>query len=217
MAIPYRYNPVALHPIRTLKQVCRIYEASIPPSERKPVKAIRAMATRDEYRLIAALRGDTVLGFAATFAPPNESFALLEYLAVDESSRGGGIGAGLFRAAVEALPETSRRASLLVEVEAEVGDGNDREQRRRRQAFYRRLGCRRVAGLAYELPLRTTGEPPPPPMQLMIHQPADAHRLDRRTLEAALRDIYHRVYDQLPDDPRINRMLAGVPDALSLD
>jgi hypothetical protein len=102
---------------------------------------------------------------------------------------------------------------LLVEVEAESGDGAELEQRRRRQAFYRRLGCRRVTGLAYALPLRTAGVPPP--MELMVHQAEGS--IDRSTLEAALRSIYGRVYDQPADDPRVDRMLAGIPNPAPLD
>src|SRR4051812_37522880 len=101
MAIPVRYELVTTRPAGILDEVCRIYDASIPASERKPIDAIRAMATRPDYRLIAALRDVAVLGFAALFAPPDETFALLEYLAVGEASRGGGIGASLFRAAAD--------------------------------------------------------------------------------------------------------------------
>jgi GNAT superfamily N-acetyltransferase len=214
MAIAIRCKFVSAQPTWILDEVCRIYEASIPASERKPVEAIRAMATRPDYRLIAAVREGVVLGFAALFAPPEESFALLEYMAVDEASRGGGIGADLFRAAVDAV--SPRNAMLLVEVEAEVGEGDDREQRRRRQAFYRRLGCRRVAGLAYELPLHVAGRPPA--MELMVYPPAMADgRLDSRTVEAALHGIYEKVYDQPADDPRIPRMIAGLTDPILLD
>jgi GNAT superfamily N-acetyltransferase len=212
MAIAIRCKFVSAQPTWILDEVCRIYEASIPASERKPVEAIRAMATRPDYRLIAALRDDAVLGFAALFAPPDEPFALLEYMAVDEALRGGGVGAGLFRAAVEGLASPDKM--LLVEVEA--GAGDEREPRRRRLAFYRRLGCRRVAGLAYELPLHVAGRPPA--MELMVYPPATANgRLARRTVESALRRIYAKVYDQPADDPRIARMIAGLADPMLLD
>jgi GNAT superfamily N-acetyltransferase len=148
MAPSIRYQILAAHGGSTLKQVGRIYEASIPPSERKPVEAIRAMAAHDEYRLVAALRDDTVLGFVALFAPPDETFALLEYLAVDKAARGAGIGAGLFRAAADAVASARRPLGLLLEVEADqAGDPADIRHRRRRIAFDRRLGCRRASGL----------------------------------------------------------------------
>jgi len=197
-----------------LPAIAGIYEASIPASERKPVSAIWEMAGRPDYRLIAATVGQQVVGFAAVFAPPDDSFALLEYLAVDESARGRGMGAGLFRTAVDALNRETRPRSPLVEIEADVGDECDHDARRRRQAFYRRLGCRRIADLDYQLPLRTAGVPPA--MHLYIHRGASIVPLPRAQLARALRRIYADVYARSADDPRIAQMLARVSDPVSL-
>jgi GNAT superfamily N-acetyltransferase len=214
MLTPVRCEFVPTHPASILDEVVRIYEASIPASERKPIDALRAMATRRDYRLIAALRDDVVLGFAALFAPPDETFALLEYLAVDEASRGGGIGATLFRAAAASLarPDTM----LLVEVDAEAGDGDELEQRRRRQAFYRRLDCRRVRSLRYDLPLRTAGQIPPL-MNLFVHGGVAVGPIARAELARVLRGVYEHVYGQRAGDSRIDRMVADVADPIELD
>jgi hypothetical protein len=175
------------------------------------------MARRPDYRLIVATHEQTVLGFAAVFAPPDEAFALLEYLAVDERFRGGGVGGGLFRAAVETLAGEGRGGPLLLEVEAPVGDdATGRAQQERRRAFYRRLGCRQVAGLDYLLPLRTASTAPPP-MHLFAHVTAPAVSLSRADLERALRVIYSRVYGQDADDPRIAVMMAPVGDPVGFD
>ena len=200
--------------VDAIESVCRIYEASIPASERKPVEAIRDMAKRPDYRLLTAVSDGRVLGFAAVFTPPGEFFALLEYLAVDPAVRGAGIGAGLFRAAVEAVGGGAAGGRwMLIEVDADVSDdAADLHLRRRRQAFYRRLGCRRVAGLAYELPLRTRGLPPP--MHLFVH---GGIALTRPELGRALRIIYPQVYGQPAGDPRIDRMLAAVSDPIVFD
>jgi len=197
-----------------LQAIARIYEASIPPSERKPVSAIWEMAGRPDYRLVAATDSQHVVGFAAVFAPPDDPFALLEYLAVDETTRGRGLGAGLFHTTVEALNRDTRSKSLLVEVEADVGGECDHEARRRRLAFYRRLDCRRIADLDYQLPLRTAGVPPA--MHLYIHRGANDAPLPRAELARALRRIYAHVYAQRSDDPRIDDMLARVTDPVSL-
>lgn len=203
-----------------IDSVCRIYEASIPASERKPVEAIRAMARRPDYRLPTAVSDGRILGFASVFAPPGESFALLEYLAVDAAARGAGVGSGLFRAAVEATGGGGAAAGarwMLLEVDADVSDdAADLHERRRRQAFYRRLGCRRVAGMAYELPLHTSGGPPPP-MHLFVHGVPGGVTPSRADLGHALRVIYPQVYGQPAGDTRIDRMLAAVPDPVAFD
>jgi GNAT superfamily N-acetyltransferase len=199
-----------------LSDLIGIYEASIPASERKPAEAIRDMACRSDYRLVVATQDQTLLGFAAVFAPPDENFALLEYLAVDERFRGGGIGAGLFRAAVRTLEDDARAGPLLIEVEALEGDPAERARQERRRAFYRRLGCRRVAGLDYLLPLRAAAAPPPPVMHLFARVAANVP-LSRADLERALGVIYPRVYGQHADDPRIAAMLAAVGDPVGLE
>ena len=196
---------------------CRIYEASIPASERKPTDAIRGMAARPDYRLLTAVLDERVIGFATLFAPPGERFALLEYLAVDEAARGAGIGAELFRAVVNATAVAGSARWLLLEVDADVDDDPaDLHQQRRRQAFYRRLGCRRVAGVDYELPLRTPGGRPPP-MHLFVHDAGSRRAISRTDLLQALRVVYQDVYGQPADDPRIDAMLAGVPDPIEFD
>jgi GNAT superfamily N-acetyltransferase len=200
-----------------LDHVGRIYESSIAPSGRKPATDLLAMAGRSDYRVIAALDNEQILGFATVFAPPDEPLALLEYLAVDEAHRGRGTGAGLFRFAVETLAREGRAGPLLVEVDSEPDETSASASHpgRRRHAFYRRLGCRRIEGLAYHLPLRTAGLPPP--MDLFVHPIRSADlALHRGDLERALRLIYHRVYAQSPDDPRIDRMLTILPDPIHL-
>jgi GNAT superfamily N-acetyltransferase len=196
--------------------VCRIYETAIPASERKPSAAFREMGRRPDYRWTLARREQAVIGFATVFVPPGESFALLEYLAVDEPFRGGGVGAGLFRAVVADLASRVCPRVLLVEVEADdAGPDADRVQQRRRQDFYRRLGCQRVAGLQYELPLRSAGLPPP--MHLFVHGVSSGSPLPRATLEGAIRGIYVDVYGESPTDPRTARMLAAVSDPVGFD
>jgi len=200
-----------------LEAACRIYEASIPAGERRPTDAIRDMATRPDYRLLTAALDDRVIGVAALFAPPGELFALLEYLAVDEAARGAGVGAELFRAVVGATADAGTARWLLIEVDADVcDDPADLHQQRRRQAFYRRLGCRRVAGVTYELPLRSPAKHPPP-MHLFVHDVGAGPVISRADLAHALRVVYRDVYGQPADDPRIDAMLAGVPDPIEFD
>jgi ribosomal protein S18 acetylase RimI-like enzyme len=216
MSILPKLLPINATTREALDGVARIYAASIPASERKPLEAIRQMADRPDYRLIAAADDtDRVIGFAAVFVPADETFALLEYLAVDESTRGRGMGAALFAGAVEALGAESRPRSVLVEVDADLPDAPDHEIRVRRQAFYRRLGCRRMADLDYELPLRAAGLPPP--MHLFVHHRENDAPVRRTNLARALRKIYTDVYGQPADDPRIGRMLARVTDPVLLD
>ena len=95
----------------------------------------------------------------------------------------------------------------LVEADAVLGDPETIAARRQR--FYRRLGCRKVADLHYLLPLRTHGVPPP--MVLLALAPETVTSIPAMTVERWLRVIYVQVYAQRPDDPRIPEMIASLP------
>lgn len=177
----------------------RIYTESIAAGEQKSRDQIATSAGRPDYRFLLARRNGRVTGFSILFLPAGEPFALLEYLAVRLEDRSGGVGAELFR---RNLPDRF----VLVEVDSERS--GDREINQRRIRFYRRLGCRRVEGISYILPLSGS----PPEMELMIHVPLAIDHLSKSMLENWLRVIYRDVYGCPPEDPRIVRMLESVAD-----
>src|SRR5262249_31095076 len=146
-----------------------------------------------------------VAAFAIVFVSSEPAFALLEYMAVRESDRGRGRGACLFRDTIEILSGPGPALPVLIEVESEGPGDAGHEERRRRQAFYRRLGCRRVEGLRYILPLETN--PPPPEMEIMIHIHTGASEIPRHELGRWLGAVYQRVYARPGDDARIEQML----------
>jgi len=188
----------------------RIYGDSIPAAERKPDAWIADAVRRDDFRVITASAGGDVVALATVFVPPDsKAWALFEYLAVDERCRGSGIGAAMFRHVVDAI---AGRA-LLLEVDSDSDPSPLQHERSRRLAFYRRLGCRRVLGLHYILPLNAN--PPPPPMELLIANPPDALTLS--TLRAWVTVVYERVYERQPDDARIATMFNGLTDPLRLE
>lgn len=196
-----------------------VYAASIPAHEQKPRAAMAALLPRADYLHLLQRDADgTPLGMATLYTAPGAGFALLEYLAVDGRIRSRGLGAALFGEGVQqALARQPEGAPLVLEVDALTGiPGPIEEQNVRRQAFYRRLGCRRLQGLRYILPLPSDG--PPPPMDLWIFTPGTAHvSVPRDTVRAWLVAIYTQVYAQPSADPRIDEMLAPMPATISLE
>jgi GNAT superfamily N-acetyltransferase len=186
----------------------RLYESAIPARERKDEAAIRGMAASPAHRVGVAIDGDRLAGFFLLHV--GEAVALLEYLAVDPALRGRGLGARL----VEAAREAAGDRPMLVEVESDRADAPDRALRARRIAFYRRLGCRRLAGLDYILPL--PGEGPPPVMDLLVAG-VDGPSLPTARVSSWLEGIYAAVYGCPRTDPRIGTMLAGFPATVILD
>lgn len=103
-----------------------------------------------------------LIAAAVIFDCAGAAVSLLDYLFSRQDQRGAGLGAALFGAAITDL--SGRR--LLVEVDSDREASADREIRRRRKNFYRRLGCRELVGLPYILPLPGAGDPPL--MDLMV-------------------------------------------------
>jgi len=199
----------------SFRQLFAIYAASIDPREQKPEAWIRAMVVAPEYRVWMVQREGRVLGFSILFVPPGKGFALLEYMAVAPEQRGHGFGAQLFRKTVaQALTPEGATLPVLLEVDSDREASSDRALRTRRLHFYRRLGCRAIAGLAYLMPLRGVG--PAPQMHLMIY-PEPTAPLALADLKRWLETIYQDVYHAGPDDPRIAQMLHPVPDPVTVE
>jgi GNAT superfamily N-acetyltransferase len=195
------------------KALYTIYRESIDPREQKSEAQLAAMVARPNYLFLMMHDDHRMVGFSISFLALEEPFCLLEYMAVDEPYRRRGVGAELFRETVSAIGSERRAIPMLLEVDSDREPSADQELRRRRQNFYRRLGCRRVAGCAYILPL--PGAQPPPAMDLLVHvrEPTPIrHARLRRWVEV----IYRDVYGCSANDPRIAMMLHDVADPVLL-
>jgi GNAT superfamily N-acetyltransferase len=184
-----------------------IYRAAIEPSEQRPEDELRGLILREDYLVLTAERGGDVIGFSIAWAPPEEDFWLLEYMAVAPQARGQGVGEDLFHQ-TRRIPDPGNAGLIEVDVAHD-------EKSARRLRFYERLRCTRVEGLSYQLPLRVAGTPPPM-MVLCAPFYGPVSYLRRETLERALSCIYAEVYHQSPDDPRIAQMIAPLPMSVPL-
>jgi GNAT superfamily N-acetyltransferase len=221
MSEPVKLEQLSSSEGETFRQLYAIYAASIAAREQKRESWIAAMIDAPDYRVWVAKAGGLVRGFSILFVPEAEGFALLEYMAVAPDQRNHGLGAELFRRTVErAETPEGRPLPMLLEVDSDREDASDRAMRTRRERFYRRLGCLRIAGLRYLMPL--AGQGAPPEMDLFVY-PAEPHgdlarsEVPRSQVKQWLESIYRDVYHCPPDDPRLAQMLAGLPDPVLLD
>lgn len=191
----------------------RIYLESIPMGEQKLKAQIAEMARRPDYRILLAKREGRVLGFSAIFLPEREPFGLLEYMAVETAERSGGVGTALFLRSLQTVGSVQGAVPVLVEVDSERNTFLEPETVRRRQRFYRGLGCLRVKGLEYILPLPVA---PPPEMDLLVYVPSSIRNIPKASLERWLKVVYREAYGCPADDSRIARMLEPVGDPVKL-
>ena len=130
-------------------------------------------------------------GFSILFVPAAGGFALLEYMAVAPDQRNHGLGAELFRQTVEqAVTPDDRKLPVLLEVDSDREASSDRALRTRRERFYRRLGCLRIAGLRYLMPLG--GEGAPPEMDLLVYRSGAARQPGAERGQTLARDHLSR-------------------------
>jgi len=226
MAEPVKLEQLESSEGETFRQLYAIYAASIAAREQKREGWIAAMIDAPEYRVWVAKAGGLVRGFSILFVPADGSFALLEYMAVAPEHRNHGLGAELFRLTVaHAVTSEGRPLPVLLEVDSDREDASDRAIRTRRERFYRRLGCLRIAGLRYVMPL--AGEGSPPEMDLLVYtveslgglarSKVTRSQVTRSQVKSWLETIYTDVYHCSPDDPRLAQMVAGLPDPVLLD
>lgn len=193
---------------RLINTAFALYRDSIAPSEQRPEAEFRDLVKRTDYRFVAAMLGDELLGVAVAWIPPDSNFWLFEYAAVVPKARNHSIGANLFTGA-RYLAGEQRMA--LTEVEVDLGA----PWQAKRLNFYRRLGWQRVVGLDYRLPLRAFGIPPP--MWLLALPPLPADSVPAQTVEGWLRRIYAEAYGKGLDDPRLAEMVDPLPDNVMLE
>jgi GNAT superfamily N-acetyltransferase len=216
MAEPVKLEQLESSEGETFRQLYAIYATSIAAREQKREGWIAAMIGATEYRVWVAKTGGLVRGFSILFVPAAGGFALLEYMAVAADHRNRGLGAELFRRAVEdAVTPGGRKLPVLLEIDSDREASSDQVIRARRKRFYQRLGCLWIAGLHYLMPL--AGEGTPAEMDLLVYSAEPLGRLGRNELRRWLETVYRDVYHCPPDDPRLAQMVADLPDPVQLE
>jgi hypothetical protein len=186
----------------------------MPLREQKPRILISAMVCQPHYKVLLLKRNGTPIGFSIIFYPLTETFCLLEYMAIHTMYRNSGLGRQLFLRSIQDVVASRGSIPVLLEVDSDRERLADLTMIRKRQQFYRRLGCLRVDGLSYVLPLPGVG--PPPEMDLLIYFPDCASVIRKAQLEQWLTVIYKSVYDCSPEDPRLTKMTSTLPDPVVL-
>jgi GNAT superfamily N-acetyltransferase len=219
MGQPVKLEQLASSDGDSFRQLYAIYAASIAAREQKGESWIAAMINDPQYRVWVAKAGALVRGFSILFVPAGGGFALLEYMAVAPDQRDHGMGAELFRQTVNhAVAADGRQLPVVLEVDSDREPSSDRALRTRREQLYRRLGCLRIAGLRYVMPLG--GEGSPPEMDLLVYPAGPlgaAGSVPRTEVKRWLETIYRDVYRCSPDDPRLAQMMAALPEPVPLD
>lgn len=190
-----------------------IYSVSFPLSEQKSRDALLQMLHASFYTIYLAYNDEKIVGFSIMYHPDSEDFFLLEYMAIDETQRGIGLGSTLLKSSINQLFKTYGIRALLIEIESPEESSSDKEIREKREQFYRHLGALRIDAFDYILALQSVEEPPK--MKLLLFHP-NVRAIPKTTLQRWLEKLYMDVYRCSQNDPRIAKMLETAPSILNL-
>ncbi|MDO9281337.1 MAG: GNAT family N-acetyltransferase [Methylotenera sp.] len=191
-----------------------IYSVSFPLSEQKLKEELFEMLCSPSYTFFISKTDDKTAGFCIIFHSTQTSFYLLEYMAVDASLRNLAIGSKLFSYAIEQVTNKYGIKPLLVEIDSPQQESQETEIRKRRERFYKKLGCRKIDSFDYILAIKS--EETAPPMKLLVYHNS-IRNVSKPQLMEWLEDIYMLVYGCSKDDERIAKMLHHLPQTLNLE
>lgn len=118
-------------------QVRSLYETAFPVEEQIPYEDLKRLMVEMPLDFTAYYVGGEFLGFTIVY--PRQSFNWFWYFAVREEFRGKGVGQQILTRLLERYKD---RANILDMESPEQLECDNREQRRRRHAFYLRNGFR---------------------------------------------------------------------------
>lgn len=169
----------------------RLYQASFPPDERRPVSQLRQIA-QSESRF-------SILGIAIPQAEAHGSpqfagfiaywhfgtFVYVEHLATQPQLRSQGLGKTL----VQQLQSMFRGLPIVLEVEPAVDHVTTR-----RIAFYQRLGFRLHTRFRYMQPAYSPATQPLPLRLMTCHLTPRCHITLRQMAQTIAREVYQNYY-----------------------
>jgi len=193
------------------EEVLAIYLDVFPASERQCVDVVKERIASGKTILLIAEVNECVVGFAILWNLEHSDFALLDYLGVDRKLQQMGIGPAI-------MDEVKRMSSnwgkdLILEIE-HPGEGDNREDRKRRLRFYLKSGALILKDVPYLLP--ALDGTVPTAMLLLTIPTAEKKFYSGAEITALIRDIYGRVYKKESDDADLQLFIHLIPERIEL-
>lgn len=176
----------------------RLYASSFPSSEREPPDVILATVQGGIGFVVRARSAGVTIGFVCAHMLRRPPALFLVYLAVAPEWRSQRIGAALFERTWATATARYAEAGLVslgfaweVEIPGPVSDENERNQCRRRIAFFERLGGRILHQRYLQPPVDGVA---PVPMHLMFCPARGASLPNASAISKIIQAIYFEKY-----------------------
>lgn len=115
-----------------------LYAGAFPKEERKPLPILWLLKKLGRIDTLALMHEDEFAGFV--ILGKTKRFVFIDYLAIDPSMRGKGLGS----AVLEKIQEKYPNQTIVLEVESPIESEENYHQRIRRIDFYKRNGFRKT-------------------------------------------------------------------------
>jgi len=120
--------------LRQWAEIYRLYQKAFPGSEKKPFWMILKMYRKGNSHVWRFARNGSFAGLIITIN--GEDHILLDYLAVEESQRGTGIGTEI----LQLMRTQYAGKGVFLEIESVYEDCDNKAERIRRKHFYEKCG-----------------------------------------------------------------------------
>jgi GNAT superfamily N-acetyltransferase len=199
------------------KQSIEIYKNSFPHNETRSIDDIVKMLKNDvNYRLIATLNNNSVIGISLMCIFRSLNLGLLDYMAITSSFRGQGLGKKIFNFTFEKFVSIIPNGiGLLMEIQKENSiDKDEIAIRKNRIRFYSKLGVKLLDKVNYLLPAIHSGTKEEE-MYLMIKPIGKIDYLSKELVIEHIRSIYHTIYKYYNND-LLDRIASTMPKKIML-
>lgn len=194
------------------QEAMKIYVASFPENERRPIASIESTLRGGKGNLIIGQMDDRIVLMSVICPLDGTSFLFGEYLAVAPEFRGRGIGERFIKS-IFGLLQDDEFNYILVDIENPYREVD--EAKIRRFKFYKRLGFKELKDMWYTMPPiygTTSAE-----MILMAYSRKGDDYLDGKLMSDAIRLIFQKLYNRGADDEFLELILKEkVPERVEL-
>lgn len=188
-----------------MSQAEKIFIASFPPEERMEWSRLTSNIWDERGRMDVVKQADRVVGFAFTEHLDLMGYHYLTYLAVCNKIRGNGLGGWMLGKLMEEATQDGKKG-LVFDIEHPFATPREevRDVRKHRMNFYKRHGARVLTETwDYRVPVGERYV-----LRHLLAIPAEGGCLpDPENLPELVRAIMLELYQCLPDDPNLQRML----------
>ena len=189
----------------------KIYIDSFPAHERHSVETIKERVRNGSYKLFIGRSDGEVVFMALFWSLQGTKFVLFDYMAIKENIRNRGVGT-YFMSNMHQILNT-KDVNYILEVE-DPRQGENKEQREKRVAFYKKNGLKEMKDVRYILP--PLSGTTPTEMILMLLPKQQELELSGNTVKSVITQIYRELYGRDENDQLLNSFIHDVPHTIRL-